>query len=77
MQGFIQLGYLDPQHLLFARERMVQVREVAEKRSEQLDALYDAYAEVHRNHPFQDSPDFVASLRALIERTDFPSAFEA
>jgi RNA polymerase sigma factor (sigma-70 family) len=77
MQGFIQLGYLDPQHLLFARERMVQVREVAEKRSEHLDALYDAYAEIHRNHPFHNSPDFVASLRALIERSDFPSAFEA
>jgi len=77
MQGFIQLGYLDPQHLLFARERMVQVREVAENRSEHLDALYDAYAEIHRNHPFHDSPDFVASLRALIEHSDFPSAFEA
>lgn len=76
-QGFIQLGYLDPQHLLFARERMVQVREVAEKRSEHLDALYDAYAEIHRNHPFHNSPDFVASLRALIERTDFQSAFDA
>jgi RNA polymerase sigma factor (sigma-70 family) len=77
MQGFIQLGYLDPQHLLFARERMVQVREVAEKRSEHLDALYDAYAEIHRNHPFHNSPDFVASLRALIERSDFQSAFDA
>jgi RNA polymerase sigma factor (sigma-70 family) len=77
MQGFIQLGYLDPQNLLFARERMVQVREVAEKRSEHLDALYDAYAEIHRNHPFHNSPDFVGSLRALIERTNFQSAFEA
>ena len=77
MQGFIQLGHLDPQHLLFARARMVQVREVAEKRSEHLDAFHDAYAEIHRNHPFQNSPDFVASLRALIERTNFQSAFDA
>lgn len=77
MQGFIQLGYLDPQNLLFVRERMVQVREVTEKRSEQLDAFYDAYAEIHRNHPFHNSPDFVASLRSLIERTNFQSAFEA
>ena len=76
MQGFIQLGHLDPQHLLFARERMVQVREVAEKRSAHLDALYDVYAEIHRNHPFHDSPDFVASLRALIERTNFQSTLD-
>ncbi len=77
MQGFIQLGHLDPQHLLFARERMVQVREVAGKRSAHLNAFYDAYAEIHRNHPFHDSPDFVASLRALIERSNFQSAFDA
>jgi hypothetical protein len=75
-QGFIQLGHVDPQNLLFARERIVQVREVAEKRSEHLDVLYDAYAEIHRNHPFHEAPDFAASLRTLIERTNFQSAFD-
>jgi RNA polymerase sigma factor (sigma-70 family) len=75
-QGFIQLGHVDPQNLLFARERIVQVREVAEKRSEHLDVLYDAYAEIHRSHPFQEAPDFAASLRTLIERTNFQSAFD-
>ena len=75
-QGFINLGYVDPRNLLFARERMVQVREVAEKRSEQIDALYGAYAEIHRGHPFQESPDFAGSLRTLMERTNFQSAFE-
>ena len=74
-QGFIQLGYIDPQHLVFAHQRIVQVREVAGKRSEQLDALYGAYAEIHRSHPFQESPDFAGSLRTLIERTNFQSAF--
>jgi RNA polymerase sigma factor (sigma-70 family) len=77
MQGFIQLGYIDPQHLLFARERIVQVREVAEQRSEDLDALYVAYGEIHRNHPFHEAPDFAKSLRTLIERANFPSAFDA
>ena len=76
-QGFVQLGYVDPQNLLFARERIIQVREVAEKRSEQIDALYIAYSEIHRSHPFQQSPDFASSLRALIERTNFHSAFDA
>src|SRR6185437_7289191 len=36
-QGFVQLGYVDPQNLLFAHERIIQVREVAGRRSEQLD----------------------------------------
>ena len=75
--GFIQAGYLDPRNLLFARDRMVRVREVAEERSDALDELDAAYAEIHRNHPFHDSPDFVASLRALIECNDFQSALEA
>src|SRR6185312_2483178 len=76
-QGFIQLGYLDPRNLLFARKHIVQVREVAEKRSEDIDALYAAYADIHRMHPFHEPPDFAASLRTLIERGDFQSAFDA
>jgi RNA polymerase sigma factor (sigma-70 family) len=76
-QGFIDAGYVDPHNLLFARQRIVRVKEIAEKRSDDLDALDAAYAEIHRDHPFQDSPDFFASLRGLIERTDFRSALEA
>jgi RNA polymerase sigma factor (sigma-70 family) len=72
-RGFIVAGYVDPRHLVVARERIVQVREVAEERSEQLEASHAAYAEIHRGHPFHGSPDFVASLRALIERTRFDS----
>jgi RNA polymerase sigma factor (sigma-70 family) len=72
-QGFIKLGYVDPQNLLFARERIIEVREVAARRAEQLDTVYDAYAEIHRSHPFQESPDFAGSLRPLIERTNFQS----
>ncbi len=76
-QGFIQLGYLDPQNLLFARDHVVQVREVAERRSEELDGLFAEYAEIHRKHPFHQSPDFAASLRTLLERGNFPSRFDA
>jgi hypothetical protein len=70
-QGFIQLGYVNSQNLLFAHERVIAVRQVAGKRLEELDTLYEAYAEIHRSHPFQESPDFAGSLRALIERTNF------
>jgi RNA polymerase sigma factor (sigma-70 family) len=76
-QGFVKAGYLDQHKLLFARERITRVREVAESRSDALDALDAAYAEIHRDHPFQDSPDFLASLRALIERGDFKSTIDA
>ena len=76
-QGFIQLGHLDPQNLLFARQRVLHVQDVAERRSEDLDALYAAYAELHRHHPFHESPDFASSLRALLERANIRTGFDA
>jgi RNA polymerase sigma factor (sigma-70 family) len=75
-QGFIQLGYLDPQNLLFARHRVLHVHDVVERRSEELDDLHAAYAELHRHHPFHESPDFAASLRALLERSSIRTGFD-
>ena len=55
---------------------MTRVRDVAEKKSDDLDALDEAYAELHRDHPFQEPADFVTSLRTLIYGTDFKSTLE-
>src|SRR4029453_10364419 len=74
--GLHQGWYVDPQNLLFAREHVTRVRDVAGKKSEDLDALDEAYAELHRDHPFQQPADFVASLRALINQTEFKSTLE-
>jgi hypothetical protein len=76
-QGFVQLGYIDPQNLLFARHRVIHVREVAERRSEELDAVYADYAELHRQHPFHESPDFASSLRVLLERSKIRPVFDS
>ena len=75
-QGFMRAGFVDPQKLLFARVHMTRVRDVAEKKSEDLDALDEAYAEIHRSHPFHDPPDFVTSLRTLINGAGFKSTLE-
>lgn len=74
--AFIQAGFVNPQNLLFARERVIRVREVAEKTLDNLDALQTAFAEVHRDHPFHEPPDFVAALRSLIDSADFKSTLE-
>jgi hypothetical protein len=50
--------------------------QVAEKTCHDLDALDQAYGEIHRAHPFQHAPDFVASLRDLLARPDFKSIVE-
>ena len=72
-QGFAKAGYLNPDKLLFARERIIRVREVAEKKCADLAALDEAYGGIYRDHPFHDSPDFVASLRTLINQSNFTS----
>jgi RNA polymerase sigma factor (sigma-70 family) len=75
-RAFMQAGYIDPRNLLFAKEHVTHVREVAEKRHEDIASLDEAYAEIHRDHPFHEAPDFVGSLRRLIEQTHFKSILE-
>src|SRR5215831_15984374 len=75
-QGFAKAGYLNPEKLLFAREHVMKVRDLAGKKCEDLDALDVQYAEIHRDHPFQTPPDFVASLRNLFDDPKFKSILE-
>jgi RNA polymerase sigma factor (sigma-70 family) len=69
-QGFIQMGYLDPHRLLFARARVTHVHELAPDAVRGLEALDAAYAAIFRQHPFHTAPDFVAALRALLDRPE-------
>ena len=75
-RGFIAAGHIDPANLRFARERVTHVRDVAARVSDEITGLDEAYAEVYRDHPFQNSPDFVAALRELMNRPDFRSTLE-
>ena len=75
-QGFMKAGFVNPQNLLFAREHVTRVREVAEQKCEDLDALDEAYAELHRDHPFHEPATFVTSLRALIDGKAFKTMME-
>jgi RNA polymerase sigma factor (sigma-70 family) len=74
--AFIQVGFVNPKNLLFAREHVTRVRDVAGKTLDTLDALQTEFAEVHRDHPFIDPPDFVAALRSLIASASFKSTLD-
>jgi RNA polymerase sigma factor (sigma-70 family) len=75
-QGFIKAGYLNPERLLFAGTHVARVKDVAPKKSDDIAALDEAYAALHRDHPFQEPPDFSASLKRFIDRSDFKSTLE-
>jgi RNA polymerase sigma factor (sigma-70 family) len=69
-RGFIQAGHVDPQNLLFVRERVCEVREAAPKVHEAINTLDGKCAEIFRGHPFYKAPDLGPMLRRLVERPD-------
>ena len=75
-RAFMKAGHVDPENLVFARARVVEVREVAESRGDQIGTYEGLYAEIYRQHPFQDPPDVVGRLRSVIESPSFRETFE-
>jgi RNA polymerase sigma factor (sigma-70 family) len=73
-RGFIQAGYVDPENLLFARARVLQVREVVPTASAAITTLDGQCAEIYREHPFHESPDLVDALRRLLDGSEFRHA---
>jgi RNA polymerase sigma factor (sigma-70 family) len=73
-RGFIQAGYVDPQNLLFARERIRRVEDVVPRTLEAIATLDRQYAQIYREHPFYDPPDLVEPLRRLLGSSDFRRA---
>jgi RNA polymerase sigma factor (sigma-70 family) len=66
-RGFIQAGHVDPENLLFVRERICEVREAAPKAYETIKTLDDECADIYRRHPFYKPPDLGQMLRRLVE----------
>jgi len=75
-RGFIEAGYVDPRKLLFARERLLQVRDVARAKADALAALDDRCSDIFRQHPFHESPDLVPALRRLLASPEFTRVTE-
>ena len=75
-QGFIKAGHIDPKRLVFSRERVTHMRDVTAHVSDEITGLNEAYAEIYRDHPFQNPPDFVARLKELLNSPGFRSTLE-
>ena len=72
--AFIQCGHVDPANLLFARDRLRQVREFAPSTADALATLDARYADVFRQHPFYESRDLIPVLRQLLETPEWRRA---
>jgi RNA polymerase sigma factor (sigma-70 family) len=66
-RGFIQAGHVDPNNLLFHRERICEVREAAPQAYQTIKTLDGKCAEIYRQHPFYKPPDLPQMVRQLVE----------
>lgn len=74
-RAFMRAGYVDPVNLLFARERVRQVKEVAVRSNPALAGYDGVCAEIYREHPFQEPRDVAAKVRQLVESPEFRDTF--
>lgn len=74
-KGFIELGHVDPEHLLFAGKHVEQIKDVVAETVRELEDLVEGqYAEVYRTHPFLQPSDQVKWLRQILESHDIRSS---
>jgi RNA polymerase sigma factor (sigma-70 family) len=73
-RGFIQAGHVDPEHLLFAHDRVRQVREVVPEAYKAIRTLDDQYADIYQQHPFYEPSDLAPMVRRLFESPDLRRA---
>jgi RNA polymerase sigma factor (sigma-70 family) len=73
-RGFIQAGHVDPDNLLFHRERICEVREAAPQAYETIKTLDGKCADIYRDHPFYKPPDLAQMVRRLVESPDLRRA---
>jgi RNA polymerase sigma factor (sigma-70 family) len=70
-RSFMQAGYVDPDRLQFAKDRLSSVSQIAPDRLNELQALDRQHAELFRGHGFLAAPDLAARLRELIRQSSF------
>ncbi len=72
----IESGYVNPDKLLFNVNYVHSVESTAEGRTERFDILLDDKTpKLFRDTPFQEPPDFVLSLREILDHKEFREIF--
>ena len=75
-KALIDCGYVDPEKLLFNINYVHSVESTAGRRAEKLDELLeDRSQKLFRESPFQEPPDFVRSLREILDHKEFREIF--
>lgn len=74
-KGFIELGHVDPEHLLFAGRHVEQVEHIAAETVREIEDIVERqYADIYRAHPFVQPSDQVNWFRQMLENQDVRAA---
>jgi RNA polymerase sigma factor (sigma-70 family) len=72
----IDVGYVNPKKLLFNINYVHSVETASEEKSQRFDELIDnRVSGLFRGNPFQEPPDFVESLREILNHKEFRDIF--
>ena len=75
-KALIDSGYVNPDKLLFNVSYVHSINSVVEHKLEKLNEIMDEKCGVlFRENPFQEPPDFVESLRKILEQKEFREIF--
>jgi RNA polymerase sigma factor (sigma-70 family) len=67
-RAFVQSGFVDPENLQFAAGHVRRVRDIADRRADELTEAYmKVAADVYRNHPLYEPREQAAMLRRALE----------
>ncbi|XZE44152.1 RNA polymerase sigma factor [Pirellulaceae bacterium SH467] len=71
-KGFIDAGHVDPKNMMFAVQRVSDIRSVAANTYAQVDDILDQqYAMLFRDHPFLQPKDQSLWLQQMLEQPSF------
>jgi len=69
-------GHVNPNNLLFSKNYVYTIEKVAPEKAEKMNDLFEEKAtKLFREHPFQQSPDFVNSLNQILQSREFRNIF--
>lgn len=76
LKALIDHGAIDPKKLMFNRNYLHRVKAISGERQHRFQNLmHSKCLDLFREHPFQNSPDFVVAFRELLQSDEFQDIF--
>ena len=78
MKALLDSGSINPDNLMFSRNYLHRVKAISGERQHRFqNLLVMKCRRLFREHPFQNSPDFVVALRKIVKSSEFEHIFRS